>query len=266
MTEMAVRDDRLSEEERAAYEQAVKEASALQEEVAAPEAGPATPEQIKAAVKKQKPDVEKPMSTTASTKEPEGKDESVSGPEGGLVETEVVNRVVGTVAENFPWPWTFDPPPPPVLTKVQGPDFIDGPNGNAFIDTVANLTDSGQLQATTHVQATNLFGGVTTGTLIVVADESGNILARSGLQQIGVDGTWVPFKESNRTVGWTEEFGGDVAVKGRALYIAHFHAGKNRIAENVEAIFGAVKSVADFVANFCQQNPGICAAVASAFA
>ena len=46
-----------------------------------------------------------------------------------------INRAVGTVAEDFPWPWTFDPPPPPVLSRTQGPDFIDGPNGNAFIDT-----------------------------------------------------------------------------------------------------------------------------------
>jgi len=178
----------------------------------------------------------------------------------------VVNRAVGTVAEDFPWPWTFDPPPPPVLSRTQGPDFINGPNGNAFIDTVANLTQSGQLQATTHVQATNLFGGVTTGTLAVVADESGRIIARSGLQQIGVDGTWIPFKESNRTVPWSEDFGPDVAARGRALYVAHFHAGRNRLIEDINEIFGAVATAAEFVARFCSQNPEICASVAAAFA
>jgi hypothetical protein len=178
----------------------------------------------------------------------------------------VVSRAIGPVAEDFPWPWTFDPPPPPVLSRTQGPDFINGPNGNAFIDTVAYLTQGGQLQATTHVQATNLFGGVTTGTMAVVADEFGSVIARSGLQQIGVDGTWIPFKESNRTVPWTEEFGPDAAARGRALYVAHFHAGRNRLVEDINAIFGTVTTVAEFVARFCAQNPTICSAVAAAFA
>jgi hypothetical protein len=93
MTKMAVRDDRLSEEERSAYEPAVKEASAIQEDVAAVEAGPVT-EQAEAAGKKPKPAAENPMNTAASTREPEGKDESVSSPESGSVETEVVNRLV----------------------------------------------------------------------------------------------------------------------------------------------------------------------------
>jgi len=176
-----------------------------------------------------------------------------------------INRAVGTVAEDFPWPWAFPPPPPPVLSRTQGPDFINGPNGNAFIDTVAHLVQSGQLQATTHVQATNLFGGVTTGTLAVVADESGRIIARSGLQQIGVDGTWIPFKESNRTVQWTEEFGPDVAARGRALYVAHFHAGRNRLVEDITSIFGVVVTVYEFVVQFCDQNPDICESVSAAF-
>ena len=268
MTELAVRDDRASEERLAEYERAVKEAAAIQEEVAALEAATATPEQAEATGKKQKS--EKLTKKPATAEKPSAEDEPLSSPEGGqetaaMDGTQVVNRVIGTVAEAWPWPWPFDPPPPPKLTRSQGADFIDGPNGNGYIATDANLFDSGELQATSHAWAVNWFGGLTFGVLIVIADESNNIIARSGLQQIGVDGTLVPFKESNRFVTFTENFGTEVAARGQAIYIAHFHAGKNRLPEILNEIFNTVKSVADFVGSFCTQNPEICATVAKAF-
>jgi hypothetical protein len=300
MTVTAIRDDRIDQEERNQFTRATQQAAARRQEIAAAEetaAGSQAPSgdvirrldglsdtlqtlttrvarleasqtggQVTRTGRTSTPASGTSIPTSMTT--PTGADEPVSsGSESSPGDgPEPVSRAVGTVAENFPWPWPFDPPPPPVLSRTQGPDFIDGPNGNAFIDTVAHLTQSGQLQATTHVQATNLFGGVTTGTLIVVADESGRIIARSGLQQIGVDGTWVPFKESNRTVPWNEEFGADVAARARAMYVAHFHAGRNRLVEDLNAIFNVVTDVGEFVASFCSQNPAICSAVASAFA
>ncbi|BCY09339.1 hypothetical protein [Actinoplanes sp. L3-i22] len=263
-----VRDDRISRPEQADFEEATRQASARQQ-------GSAVDQSPDGDLIRRLDDISdllRSMSVRVTRLESGDTDTSVSNRPLDATEsgsTGIVagtDRVTGTVAEDFPWFWPFPPPPPPVLTRTQGPDFIDGPNGNAFIDTVANLTQSGQLQATTHVQATNLFGGVTTGTLILVADETGAIIARSGLQQIGVDGTWVPFKESNRTVGWGEDFGTDVANRGRALYVAHFHAGRNRLVEDLNEIFGAVADVAAFVENFCAKNPDLCAAVAAAFA
>jgi hypothetical protein len=126
--------------------------------------------------------------------------------------------------------------------------------------------DTGELRATSHAWAVNWFGGLTFGILIVVADESNNIIARTGLQQIGVDGRYVPFKESDRTVPWGDNFGADVAARGRAIYIAHFHAGRNRLIEDLNAIFGAVATVAEFIGKLCEADPDLCASVAAAFA
>ena len=282
MTVQVTRDDRTDQEARDEYTRAVQQAAAQRQEViASRETADGAPDGMSEilqslTIRVARLEAGRPANQTTPTSQPgarRGPDDPVSNEplagrsgNGSSGAPAVINRAVGPVAEDFPWTLPFNPPPPPVLSRTQGPDFIDGPDGNAFIDTTAFLTQSGQLIATTHVQATNLFGGVTTGTLAVVADETGTILARSGLQQIGVDGTWIPFKESNRVVPWTEEFGPDAAARGRTLYIAHFHAGQNRLVEDINAVFGVVTQVADFVATFCRQNPAICSAIAAAFA
>ncbi len=159
-------------------------------------------------------------------------------------------------------------PAPARAVPPAGTDFIDaqGIAGNAWVDTTAFLTDTGRLQATTHVQAQNLFAGCTTGTIVVITDDAQNVIARSEIQQIGVDGTWVPFKESNRTVTWSEDFGADVAARARGMYVGHIHAGRNRLIEDINELINIVTTLPEFVAQFCQKYPDLCSVIATAFA
>jgi hypothetical protein len=97
----------------------------------------------------------------------------------------------------------------------------------------------------------------------VVADASGAIIARSSIQQYGVDGTWIP-TVSSRVDKWSANFGLDAATNGRTLGIVHLWDPKNRFFADLDQILTDVETLIGLIQEFCTAEPDICALITAA--
>jgi hypothetical protein len=120
---------RTNQEEQNQYERAVQQAAVRRQEVAAAEEAACGP-QMPSGRTITPADVNESVTPRPVAGSSSGSSNTAAG----------ISRAVGPVAEDFPWPYELAPAPPPPLIRVQGPDFINGPNGNAFIDTIAFVT------------------------------------------------------------------------------------------------------------------------------
>jgi hypothetical protein len=115
-----------------------------------------------------------------------------------------------------------------------------------WMQTAAQLSQNGLLTATTHTWTTNAFYGFTGGVAVFVFDGGDNVLAQSGVQTFGVDGTWIPTSASSRTDLWSEQFNG---IDGAAyIKIATFYAPHNRLLGDLATIVQVGQNIADVVA------------------
>jgi hypothetical protein len=80
---------------------------------------------------------------------------------------------------------------------------------------------------------------------VLVSDSGGNVLYRSNKHTFGVDGTWVPGKNSRRTDLWEEQLATGDVQKAAELTILQFHDPKNRFWEAVTESVEKGKKVAE---------------------
>ena len=113
------------------------------------------------------------------------------------------------------------------------------------METTAVLNADGKIYGQTTTWSTWKLRGFTGTVLLLVADESGNVLFRSNKHTFGVDGTWVPGKQSRRTDLWEEQMDASTAQKASSVTILQFHDPKNRFWDALNEAVEKGKTVAE---------------------
>jgi hypothetical protein len=109
----------------------------------------------------------------------------------------------------------------------------------------------------THTWCTNLFVGFTGGVFLIGYRNDGQITGHSDLQKYGVDGTMIPFTQSNRTDVWQA----NIPRETDQIFIVHLWAPTPRlddILRQADQLFQDIERVTKYIAEFCQNHPEIC--------
>jgi hypothetical protein len=112
------------------------------------------------------------------------------------------------------------------------------------METSLTCNRDGTLYASTRTWSENWVIGFTGGVVAMVADASGNILHRTGVQSYGVDGKGIFWKPSSRIEFWQEAVPADRMPAAQGLYVHHFHNGRPRFGEIVAEAMQSADDVA----------------------
>jgi len=115
------------------------------------------------------------------------------------------------------------------------------------METTAVLNEDGKIYGQTTTWSTWKLEGFTGTAIVLVADANGNVLYRSNKHTYGVDGTWVPGKQSRRTDMWEEQMDASTAQKAASLTILQFHDPKNRFWSALNEAVDKGKTVAEII-------------------
>ncbi len=125
---------------------------------------------------------------------------------------------------------TGTPTPPPIYGH-SGPDQI---NGGEWMDTSANLSPNGACTTTTHTWTTNAFYGFTGGNIVIFVGQSANVIGSLPLRTFGVDGTWIPFKTSNRYDTANDNVGANIYANCHGIQVINKYTPINRLQQDLQ--------------------------------
>ena len=132
--------------------------------------------------------------------------------------------------------------------SVKWPMHADGTretHSGQWVQASATLTDAGRLDGELHVWTTNRMYGFHGACVVFVVDERNQILWKSGLHSLGVDGTWIPGLPSSRTDTWNESVPADALPKAASLHIACIENPTNMFMRDLDQAISLGKKVVE---------------------
>jgi hypothetical protein len=121
-------------------------------------------------------------------------------------------------------------------------------DSNQWMQTSAQLSQSGLVTATTHTWTNSPVYGFTGGVMVLAFDGADNVLAKTGVQTFGVDATTDIFSSvrGSRTDPWSEQLSGVNAAA--YIKIATFYAPHNRLLGDLNTLIQIGSDLASVVA------------------
>ena len=121
-----------------------------------------------------------------------------------------------------------------------------------YMRTTAWAQKAGNLSCVTVTWTRQPWIGFTGGAMVTLAtgqqDGPGEYLWSSDLQQFGVDGFRIPFKQSLRVDQWSQSVPLEVAQRVTQIRIIHTHAPRNRVRQQLEETLTTTKDIIVIIA------------------
>jgi hypothetical protein len=117
--------------------------------------------------------------------------------------------------------------------------------GGHYMDSSAVLSPSGELSVTTRTWNITWLSGFHGGVIVTLQDENDVVIASTGQQVYGVDGTIIG--RSDYTATWTALFPPDVIARTRSIVVLHAWVPRVDLIGAVRLFVELVKAVRDLI-------------------
>lgn len=109
--------------------------------------------------------------------------------------------------------------------------------------------EQARIDGTTRTWTRQPWIGFTGGVTVLLVDAANRVIATTDLEQFGVDGFRIPFKQSDRTDRWSQSVPADIAQRTVRLEILHNHAPrKDRWRQQLSEALQTAQDVAQVIA------------------
>lgn len=135
------------------------------------------------------------------------------------------------------------------LTRTQQTDSVRGDGDyHYFMTSDIQLSNNGFIYGTSTSHSTYWFNGFTGCAVVIVADKDDNILWKSNLMQLGVDGLYTPGGlNGQHTEWWNEQVDATALAHARKVGVYHYYCPQNRFFTDIKVGLKLAQDIAPAV-------------------